>query len=71
MAQADQAVDSSDGASAVCESCGGDDDDLQPVWPTAATGESAELWCAGCRAAFAHEPATDGDDEGGDADESG
>jgi hypothetical protein len=55
----------------VCESCGGDDDDLRPVWPAAAASESAELWCAGCRAEFAHEPATDGDDEGGDADDAG
>ncbi len=71
MVRADEAAGGAGGAPAVCESCGGDDDDLQPVWPTAATGESAELWCPACRAAFAHEPATDGDDEGGDADESG
>ena len=59
-------TDSADGTLAVCESCGGDDDDLQPVWPASGAGDSAELWCGGCRDEFPHEVATDGEgDEDG------
>ena len=60
-------VDEADGAAGVCESCGSEDDDLQPVWPASGTGDSPELWCAACRDEFPHEAATDGEDEADEA----
>lgn len=47
---------------AVCENCAGEDDDdeLTPVWPADGTaGDAPQLWCAGCRSRFPHDPAED------------
>lgn len=54
-----------------CESCGGQDDDLELVhrvyvvpesWDTPGsetTVDDTELWCFVCRSMYPHEPATD------------
>jgi hypothetical protein len=43
----------------VCESCGGEDDDLVAVRPLGsdAGDNRIELWCPNCRARLDHEPA--------------
>ncbi len=43
---------------AVCESCAGEDEELEPVWPaTSRDGQEPELWCSDCRERLPHEPA--------------
>jgi hypothetical protein len=51
-----------DEAAAVCENCAREDDDLVQVWPASGGGDQAELWCAGCRSEFPHEPVTEDDE---------
>lgn len=45
----------------VCESCAAEDEELSPVWPTAAGTEAdaPQLWCADCRDRYPNEPADD------------